>query len=648
MQDEPVIHLQAFVGRSFLDDDKRVWHELRDFLETLKSLGFAYEDAKEAQLCPISEKVRLRIDRNHIYIGVLTRRHLISSVPCTIGNLVRGLLNGVAAKQWTASEWVIEEVGYAIGREKPVILLIEKSVVFPTSDLDGDTQWIEFERDKLEHCQSELVSMISGLLAKKVVALPAVSAISADDSKTEEQKPAHAPSKATFGEQLNALRVAASSARIADVERIQSEILNDPQIMEKREFENFLLSERASHGDTAALQILKKRVSDGPSDVDALIGLAESYEAFKQYSSSIDLLRNGRTHVAPVSHARIALGLAFALRKDGKPQEAVSELLVQLRMERDEEKRINLYRAIAYAAQEYKDSNLEAACLEKILKLIPADNDVRFRLAYLYGETERQMLAAYHYGLLAPIVDWPHVLNNLGVAYGELGLKAARIDQFLKASDKSSLAKANAANLYANFGFLSQAATLAHDVMANISADEIASARARTALSEIEALREKEEVKIKAISDETRNERDFMVTFADALDNDTVEDFVATFVTPHGDLRLSKEHENLSGTGSMTKPAVNYPAGTLAGLAGFGAARSLPARNYQLNLTGTCRGRTAVYKLKISSNEEPISLLESNPRTIVGQLVFADRAASFKALEREGNKTSFAEAGRKM
>jgi hypothetical protein len=70
---EMTMRLSAFVGRSFLDDDKKVWHDLRDILDSLKSMGFEYEDGKEGQIRPISEKVQEIILRHEIYIGVLTK-----------------------------------------------------------------------------------------------------------------------------------------------------------------------------------------------------------------------------------------------------------------------------------------------------------------------------------------------------------------------------------------------------------------------------------------------------------------------------------------------------------------------------------------------------------------------------------------------
>src|SRR5690348_3239287 len=72
---DPPVRLAAFVGRSFADIDKAVWHELRDIFDSLASMGFRYEDAKGAQLRPVSEKVRELIERNEIYIGLLTKRY---------------------------------------------------------------------------------------------------------------------------------------------------------------------------------------------------------------------------------------------------------------------------------------------------------------------------------------------------------------------------------------------------------------------------------------------------------------------------------------------------------------------------------------------------------------------------------------------
>ena len=66
--------LSAFVGRSFLPQDEGLWVEVRTLLESFKPLDFAFEDANEAQPLGVSDKVRAGIDRNDVYIGILSHR----------------------------------------------------------------------------------------------------------------------------------------------------------------------------------------------------------------------------------------------------------------------------------------------------------------------------------------------------------------------------------------------------------------------------------------------------------------------------------------------------------------------------------------------------------------------------------------------
>ena len=76
IKEKKTTRLSAFVGRSFLPDEKPIWQKLWDILDNHKSLGFEYEDAKEAQLRPISDKVIELIMRHEIYIGVLICKRL--------------------------------------------------------------------------------------------------------------------------------------------------------------------------------------------------------------------------------------------------------------------------------------------------------------------------------------------------------------------------------------------------------------------------------------------------------------------------------------------------------------------------------------------------------------------------------------------
>ena len=76
MKDTAKPTVTAFVGRSFADVDRDTWYGIREILESYHPLGFRWEDAKEAMLSPISQKIRDGIERNQIYIGVMTNHFL--------------------------------------------------------------------------------------------------------------------------------------------------------------------------------------------------------------------------------------------------------------------------------------------------------------------------------------------------------------------------------------------------------------------------------------------------------------------------------------------------------------------------------------------------------------------------------------------
>lgn len=171
------IRLTAFVGRSVLSIDELVWPDIRAILESFRPLGFDFEDAREAQLRPISEKVRELIERNHIYIGILTRRSPLGPLQIPTSLLRRlwtQMRSPTRAGLWSTSPWAVQVSGFAIGRGKKVLLMIEESVDFPVADLDADTEWIPFHRDSIPNCAPRLVQMITNLLAGTLPAPPAL------------------------------------------------------------------------------------------------------------------------------------------------------------------------------------------------------------------------------------------------------------------------------------------------------------------------------------------------------------------------------------------------------------------------------------------------------------------------------------------
>lgn len=313
---EKTTRLNAFVGRSFLDEDKSIWYELRDIFDSLKPMGFDYEDAKEAQLRPISEKVKELIVRNEIYIGVLTRRYPIWEMPQLQYKRWLYPLGLYAPQKWTTSEWVIEEIGFAIGKDRKVLLLIENDVNFPTTDLDGDTQWVRFRRKNLSASQSEINQMILNLISQRVTAKVEPTSIAAVTpsgmEKTELQEP-------SFHDQFVAIKNQVLSGNYSEADQIQSKLLDAESDAKMRSLiEAILLGMRAKNNDTNALVRLKRRCEDNAGDSDAIQELSAVYSSFGQHDQAAELLASHLGTIPIDQRSTFVILESQALCKDGK------------------------------------------------------------------------------------------------------------------------------------------------------------------------------------------------------------------------------------------------------------------------------------------------------------------------------------------
>src|SRR5262249_50777338 len=63
---------------------------------------------------------------------------------------------------WKASDWVIQEIGLAIGKNLKLILLLEDGLQKP-GGLQGDLEYISFDPQFPERCFGKIVEMINAL-----------------------------------------------------------------------------------------------------------------------------------------------------------------------------------------------------------------------------------------------------------------------------------------------------------------------------------------------------------------------------------------------------------------------------------------------------------------------------------------------------
>jgi hypothetical protein len=120
----------AFVGQSFAAVDDRVNHTVRRFLEAMDMKVITGEKPAADS---VSAKVRRRIESAQLFVGVFTCRDRLAG-----------------RQEWSTSTWIVDEKAYALARDKKLVLVKEEGVQ-SIGGLQGDYEYIEFQRDKLEN-----------------------------------------------------------------------------------------------------------------------------------------------------------------------------------------------------------------------------------------------------------------------------------------------------------------------------------------------------------------------------------------------------------------------------------------------------------------------------------------------------------------
>jgi len=117
-----------FISRHFDALADKYYSEISSFLSLL---GFSVNQGEEYTASLIPEKVKHRMDQQDIIIVIVSgnRNH----------------------------DWLISEIGYAIGKQKHIIILKEKSAIMNTTILGKDYEYIEFDDNYIQLSYSKLL-----------------------------------------------------------------------------------------------------------------------------------------------------------------------------------------------------------------------------------------------------------------------------------------------------------------------------------------------------------------------------------------------------------------------------------------------------------------------------------------------------------
>jgi hypothetical protein len=131
----------VFVAHSFAPEDRPVVDAV---VRLFKAFDLEVQTGEKPKADLVSSKVRKRIEACDGFVGVFTRRDRLTG---------RG--------KWATSAWVIDEKAFALANDRKLILLKEKDVI-SIGGLQGDYEYLEFDRDNLADLVLLLLEMFRG------------------------------------------------------------------------------------------------------------------------------------------------------------------------------------------------------------------------------------------------------------------------------------------------------------------------------------------------------------------------------------------------------------------------------------------------------------------------------------------------------
>jgi hypothetical protein len=167
--------INAFIGHSFTPEDEAVVRKILDFLSSLQKTlpGFRWAHAEAAEPKELSAKVVPMMREADVFIAICTKKEQV---------VVSERWIFFPKTQWKTSDWIIQEIGLAVGMGHPLVLLVEEGLRLP-GGLQGNINYISFSRDKLEGAFKGLMEMLSSLSPKESSSL----AVSAPPPPLEEK-----------------------------------------------------------------------------------------------------------------------------------------------------------------------------------------------------------------------------------------------------------------------------------------------------------------------------------------------------------------------------------------------------------------------------------------------------------------------------
>ena len=383
--------LRAFVGHSFLKADEDVVRAFIDHFSTLEKagIGFTWDHAEEAQALPLSKKVLAKIEGKNVFIGICTRKeYAIDRSKLT--RIWANVFGKHSDLQYKTSDWIIQEIGLAVGRQMSIVLFLEEGVREP-GGLYGDMEYIRFSRERPKDCFDKFLEMLTSLKPRG----EGTTGVEAKSANVEERTETPLvidldpkPSWTTAEYETAALR----SILKGDIEALKkidaaykaSDFAKgDARVIWEGRIEYFRLLVQNDGG----FEKIKRLAEENPKLAQAVYFVGSAYREFQDFTKAAEKMEEAGT-LAEDEETKVSyLGQAAIQYTRADQHTRATELLNDLRTRASKNSKLipQLISALKQIADFKKDMAYQLALLEYEIEETPSDTSKRFSLAYLHS-----------------------------------------------------------------------------------------------------------------------------------------------------------------------------------------------------------------------------------------------------------------------
>lgn len=604
--------IRAFVGHSFEEGDDAIVRVFLDYFGEIQNMGpgFTWDHAKDAETKDLAEKVLGKIQDKNLFIAICTKKELVArGAALSRSVLPWGHLAAAKDKfEWKTSDWIIQEIGLALGRSMNLMILLEEGVRRP-GGLQGNHEYITFHRSRPEKSFTQILQTIRSLSPTTLA--PFAESMESDVRQERAEKvdttaepdffePQEAWSRDMYrfafthmiaeGDEEGADRIDKSYLACADAQR--------PGAQESWEAAKEL--RRLRYGKGGKLSNLEALVKFHEENSEVRKCLAIAYREHYQYVRASEQFVLTAEKASSVPEKLGLYGDAILALVQGGEKEKIKRLvsIAKELAHSFDGGEVRLIEILKRVAKKWENAEAMFGLNERLLDITPDDADSRFDLAYAYAAAKLEDVSLLHYLRIHHPDSAGTSWNNLGVQLDYFGLVGKAVEAFREAEKAgNTLAMGNIAFKFINAGFFKEAEDICNAAMKHENCDK----RVNLALTRLKELPDEESKRGDEIVGEARALSEFFRDFGQAFVQPELPDQEGLWKGSQCDLKTSIRGGVFHAVGEYEIEDAGLRL--LGAMAGLRSGAAMPTmKRYRIVYEGSVEG----YAIKATVRREEI------------------------------------------